>query len=216
MVSGDYFDYQKLLDNQCAMAVGDVAGKGISAALLMATVGSSLRTQLRNSMEQSLQAGANHQPIPTSRLVAQLNKQIYNDTAPEKYLTFYFGIYDDDSGILTYTNAGHLPPILIRRGEVQRLDVNGTVVGAFPFSEYGESSLQLESGDLLVCYTDGITEPENDYGEMFGDDRLIEVLLRNAGRADQKVVDAVMEAVLSWTGSPELQDDMTMLLARRR
>jgi sigma-B regulation protein RsbU (phosphoserine phosphatase) len=163
MVSGDYFDYQKLLDNQCAMAVGDVAGKGISAALLMATVASSLRTQLRNCMEQSLREGANHQPLPTSQLVVQLNKQIYNDTAPEKYLTLYFGIYDDETGILTYTNAGHLPPILIRRGEVKRLDVNGTVVGAFPFSEYGGSSLKLESGDLLVCYTDGITEPENDY-----------------------------------------------------
>ncbi len=215
MVSGDYFDYQTLLDSKVALALGDVAGKGISAALLMATVGSSLRTQLRNCMEAVMRNGG-HMPVPVSQLVAQLNQQLYNDTAPEKYLTFYLGIYDEASGVLTYTNAGHIPPILIRRGEALRLDVNGTVVGAFPFAQYGESAIELQSGDLLVCYTDGVTEPENDYGEMFGEERLIEVLLRNSDREEQAIVDAVMDAVRSWTGSPELQDDMTMLVARRR
>ncbi len=216
MVSGDYFDYQALMGNKVAIAVGDVAGKGISAALLMATVGSSMRTQLRNCMEQVLLGGGTHMPMPTSQLVAQLNQQIFNDTAPEKYLTFYFGVYDDDTSILTYTNAGHLPPIVIRDGKALRLDVNGTVVGAFPFAEYGESTVKLESGDLFVCFTDGITEPENEYGEMFGEDRLIDVLARHVDRDDQQVVNAVMEAVQEWTGSPELQDDMTMLMARRR
>jgi sigma-B regulation protein RsbU (phosphoserine phosphatase) len=216
MVSGDYFDYQTLLDHKLAIALGDVAGKGISAALLMATVGSSLRTQLRNCLEGAM-GSRDGTPIEiaTSDLVSQLNKHIYKDTAPEKYLTFYFGIYDDESGVLTYTNAGHLPPIVIRRGLPIRLDVNGTVVGAFPFAVYDESKIQLESGDLLVCYTDGITEPENDYGEMFGDERLIDVLIMNSDRDEQQMVDAVMNAVRQWTGSPELQDDMTMLLARR-
>ncbi len=215
MVSGDYFDYQALLESKVALALGDVAGKGISAALLMATVGSSLRTQLRNCMEAVVRNGG-HMPMAVSQLVAQLNQQLFNDTAPEKYLTFYLGIYDEASGVLTYTNAGHIPPVLIRGGEALRLDVNGTVVGAFPFAQYGESAIALQSGDLLVCYTDGVTEPENDYGEMFGEERLIEVLLRNSERQEQEIVDAVMEAVQSWTGSPELQDDMTMLVARRR
>lgn len=215
MVSGDYFDYQALLESKVALALGDVAGKGISAALLMATVGSSLRTQLRHCMEAVARNGG-HMPMPVSQLVAQLNQQLYNDTAPEKYLTFYLGIYDEASGVLTYTNAGHIPPLLIRRGEALRLDVNGTVVGAFPFAQYGESAIELQSGDLLVCYTDGVTEPENDYGEMFGEERLIEVLLRNSDREEQEIVEAVMDAVRSWTGSPELQDDMTMLVARRR
>jgi sigma-B regulation protein RsbU (phosphoserine phosphatase) len=214
LVSGDYFDYQALMNNKVALALGDVAGKGISAALLMATVESSLRTQLRNCLDNAARNG--DLPISTSSIVTQLNRQIYADTAPEKYLTFYFGLYDDDRGILTYTNAGHLPPLIIREGSPLRLDINGTVVGAFPHATFDESEVCLEPGDLLVCYTDGITEPENAYGEMFGEERLIEVLSRNAERDEPRIVEAVMAAVLDWTGSPELQDDMTLLLARRK
>jgi len=117
--------------------------------------------------------------------------------------------------MLKYTNAGHLPPILIRDGTVMRLDVNGTVVGAFSFSQYGESTLQMKRGDLLVCFTDGITEPENEFGEMFGEDRLAELLLKHADREPEEIMNAVLESVRVWTGSPELQDDMTLLLARR-
>src|SRR5439155_19843218 len=91
-------------------------------------------------------------------------------------------IYDEPSGVFTYTNAGHLPPLLVRDGETTHLDVNGTVVGAFPSSNYGESRVDLKSSDLLVCYTDGVTEPENEYGEMFGEDRLIDLLARNSHR----------------------------------
>jgi len=215
MVSGDYFDYQPLLDSKVALALGDVAGKGISAALLMATVGSALRTQLRSCMDAVSKARDGEAPMPVCELVARLNQQLYNDTAPEKYLTFYLGIYDDATGELTYTNAGHIPPLLVREGEVHRLEVNGTVVGAFPFAQYEESTLRLRSGDLLVCYTDGVTEPENDYGEMFGEERLIDVLLRHADRENEEIVSAIMNAVRDWTGSPDLQDDMTLLLARR-
>ena len=95
------------------------------------------------------------------------------------------------------------------------LDVNGTVVGAFPFSEYDESRVQLRPGDLLVCYTDGVTEPENEYGEMFGEERLMELLLRNANRPEEEIIQLVLDSVRQWTGSEELQDDMTLLLARR-
>jgi len=216
LVSGDYFDYQCLVDTQVALALGDVAGKGISAALLMATVQSSLRTQLRHCLDSA--AGNAHSPlvVATAEFVAQLNQQLYADTAPEKYATFYFGVYDDTSSVLTYTNAGHLPPIVIRRGEVIRLDVNGIVVGAFPFAKYEESRMKLLSGDLLVCYTDGVTEPENEYGEMFGDERLIQVLQKNAAREEDEIVAKVIESVLEWTGAGELQDDMTLLVARRQ
>jgi sigma-B regulation protein RsbU (phosphoserine phosphatase) len=136
-------------------------------------------------------------------------------SAPEKFSTFYLGVYDDATSVLTYTNAGHLPPILIRGGEASRLEVNGMVVGAFPFAQYGEDRVQLESGDMLVCFTDGITEPENEYGEMFGEERLVDMLLKNAERETSEVIDAVIHAVREWTGSSELQDDMTLLVARR-
>ncbi len=89
------------------------------------------------------------------------------------------------------------------------------VVGAFPFAEYGESTFDLEPGDLLACFTDGITEPENEYGEMFGEDRLAELLLRNASRRPAEILEEIYAAVRQWVSSPDAQDDMTMLLARR-
>lgn len=223
-VSGDYYDYLPLLDSKVALAIGDVAGKGISAALLMATVQSSLRTQIRACLEAATTVAAaaapgggnGHAALLTSTLVSQLNQQLYSFTSAEKFATFYFGIYDGQGGMLTYTNAGHPPPIVIRDGEVQRLETNGMVVGAFPFAEYDESRIQLGSGDLLVCFTDGITEPENEYGEMFGEDGLIDVLLKNAWRRPEDIITSVIAAVHEWTNSPELQDDMTLLLAKRK
>jgi len=103
----------------------------------------------------------------------------------------------------------------VRNGEPTLLEVNGMVVGAFPFAQWGESRLQLQSGDLLVCYTDGVTEPENEYGEMFGEQRLMELLVKNSNRDSEEIVTAVTESVLQWTGSPDLQDDMTLLVARK-
>jgi sigma-B regulation protein RsbU (phosphoserine phosphatase) len=217
MVSGDYYDYQCIEGNRLALSIGDVAGKGISAALLMATLQSSLRVQLRGAQQQAAAAGklAVATRVSTAHLVKELNQQLYTFTAAEKYATFCLGIYDDDSGEFTYTNAGHLPPILVRNGRHEKLDINGMVVGAFPFATYNESSVQLESGDLLVFYTDGITEPENEYGEMFGDERLISLVEKYSERDDQKLISLVLDSVRQWTGSPELFDDMTLLLARR-
>jgi phosphoserine phosphatase RsbU/P len=219
MVSGDYYDYQTLLDNLVAIAMGDVAGKGISAALLMATLQSSLRTQLRNCLERAAQAQSDGEGsgmhLSTAALVSQLNQQLYSFTSPEKYSTFILGVYDDGSGRFTYTNAGHLPPILLRDGEARRLDINGMVVGAFEFASYEESSIVLDPGDLLVFYTDGITEPENEYGEMFGEDRLIEAVQKAIDSDEDEIIANVIQSVRQWTGSPELQDDMTILLARR-
>ncbi len=217
VVSGDYFDYECVRDSKVALAIGDVAGKGISAALLMATLQSSLRTELRGSVEVATAAGngSHVQRYSTSQLVSHLNEQLYSYTSPEKYATFYLGIYDDSSGLLAYTNAGHLPPILVHEGKASRLNVDGTVVGAFPFAQYDESRVDLHPGDLLVCFTDGVTEPENEYGEMFGEDRLVEIVTRNVHRSEEQIVASVIEAVDQWTSSPELQDDLTLMLARR-
>ena len=148
--------------------------------------------------------------------MSNLNQQLHSTTRAEKYATFCLGIYDEPSSTFTYTNAGHLPPMLVRDGEVGTLEVNGTVVGAFPFSEYDESRVQLRPGDLLVCYTDGVTEPENEYGEMFGEERLMDLLVRNGQpSARNEIIQMVLDGVRQWTASEELQDDMTLLLARR-
>jgi len=216
MVSGDYYDYENMRDTQIALAIGDVAGKGISAALLMATLQSSLRTQLQSWMDHAVSCNGTKAPmVSTSAVVSCLNTQLHSYTSAEKFATFCLGVYDEPSGVLTYTNAGHLPPILIRRGIPQRLDVNGTVVGAFPFSKYDESQISLQPGDLMVFFTDGISEPENEYGEMYGEDRLTDLICHNAHLGENQIIDLVLSSVHQWTASEELQDDMTILLARR-
>ncbi len=210
IVSGDYYDFESIRDRQIAIAIGDVAGKGISAALLMASVQSSFRTQLQ-SAAKSNEMG----PLSASTLVSRLNEHLFANTSAAKYATFCLGLYNDESSTFSYTNAGHLPPLLVRNGKAQKLEVNGTVVGAFSFVQYSESHLVLEPGDLLVGFTDGITEPENAFGEMFGDRRLIDLLERNAHKEDERIIEIILNEVRDWTGEGELQDDMTLLLARR-
>jgi sigma-B regulation protein RsbU (phosphoserine phosphatase) len=212
MVSGDYYDFMALPHDSLAFAIGDVAGKGISAALLMATIQSTMRTQINTAAANS---NGNYKPPSTAFLVSNLNRQLYATTAPEKYATFYFATYDEAEHSLTYTNAGHLSPLLVREGHVSLLEPTGTVVGAFPFAVYEEKTLKLEHGDMLVAYTDGLVEPENAYGEMYGEERLQELLLKYNRADSSEIIARAMEAVVQWTGSSELQDDMTMVVARR-
>jgi sigma-B regulation protein RsbU (phosphoserine phosphatase) len=220
MVSGDYYDFVRLGDANVALAIGDVAGKGISAALLMAAVQSIMRTQLTAGIAVHAVAahsggnGRGATVFSAAQLVSQLNQQVYANTSPEKYATFYFGLYDDETRVLTYTNAGHLPPIVMRDGQAERLEITGTVVGAFASAAYEEKSMELRRGDLFVAYTDGIVEPENEYGEPFGDDRLIDLLARYGERDSKEIIARIMENVEQWTGTSELFDDMTMLVAR--
>jgi sigma-B regulation protein RsbU (phosphoserine phosphatase) len=170
----------------------------------MASIQSSLRTQLGH--------GEKHSP---AEIVTRLNSHLCASTSTEKYATFCLGLYDEGSSTMTYTNAGHIPPILIRGGVAHRLDVNGTVVGAFSFAKFDQSSISLESGDLLALVTDGVTEPENQFGEMFGEERFIDLIAKSAKKNEQEIVDRVLDAIRQWTGSDELQDDITLLLVRR-
>jgi len=209
MVSGDYYDFMPLTEGWLAFAIGDVAGKGISAALLMATIQSTMRTQLSSTN------GAGPQSLSAAKLVSNLNRQLYATTAPEKYATFFFAMYNDTTNSVTYTNAGHLAPILLRGSEITTMGSTGTVVGAFPVARYTEKTVQLQQGDMLVAYTDGIVEPENAYGEMFGEERLTDLLVKYTNTDSSEIIARTMEAVNQWTGGGELQDDMTMVVARR-
>jgi phosphoserine phosphatase RsbU/P len=206
-VSGDYYDFMAL-PNQIAFAIGDVAGKGISAALLMATIQSTMRTQLGD-------VDGNTPQLSTARLVSNLNRMLFATTAPEKYATFYFALYDETKQTLMYTNAGHLSPLLVRGSNILPLDSTGTVVGAFAWATYEERTVKLERGDLVVAYTDGITEPENEYGEMYGEEQLKDLIVKYGNTDSSEIIARTMEAVNHWTKSPELQDDMTMVVARR-
>lgn len=211
-VSGDFFDYVHLDDGKLAISFGDVSGKGISAALVMASLHSILRTQV-----SLLSSGSPHGLEQAASLVVErANLQLCEGTAPEKFSTLFFGAYDPESGRLTYSNAGHLPPLLLRDGEISRLEINGMIVGAFPHAEYSATSVALESGDILVAYTDGVTEPENAQGEEYGEERLRRAVSHRADQALQSVIEEVMDDVVRWTGDSTLQDDMTMLVLRRR
>jgi sigma-B regulation protein RsbU (phosphoserine phosphatase) len=209
MVSGDYYDFMQLPNDGLAFAIGDVAGKGISAALLMASIQSTMRTQLA-----AVNGNVPHK-FSAAQLVATLNRQLYATTSPEKYATFFFALYEEATRKLTYTNAGHLAPMLLRGSDFQMLDSTGTVVGAFPVAVYEEKSLILDPGDLLVAYTDGVEEPENVYGEQFGEERLKDLIVKYAKTDSAELIARTMEAVVQWTGEGELQDDMTMVVARR-
>ncbi len=217
-VSGDYYDFIPLPEGAVALALGDVAGKGISAALLMASIQSIMRTQLTAGIPAAVYmsaAGSGEAPLySTGHMVEQLNRQVFANTAPEKYATFFFGIYDEGGRTLTYTNAGHLPPIVLRSGGPEMLEVTGTVVGAFQGAKFEDRTVHIGPGDLFIAYTDGIVEPENEYGEAFGEERLLELLARYKDRDIEEIIAHIMEAVVSWTGSSELQDDMTVMLAR--
>jgi len=183
----------------------------------MAAIQSIVRTQLAAGVPMSAAVGGATSGGPrfsTAAIVGQLNRQLYANTAPEKYATFFFGLYDESTRSMTYTNAGHLPPLLVRRDDVQMLEVTGTVVGAFPSISYQEKSIELRADDLLIAYTDGITEPENAYGEEFGAERLADTVRRYQNREPHEIAVKVMEAVRQWSTAPELPDDMTLVVMR--
>ena len=211
-VSGDFFDYVDLGNGRLAISFGDVSGKGISAALVMASLHSIVRAQL------ALLTTADAERLDRSAalLVERANLQLWEGTAPEKFSTLFFAAYEADSGTLAYSNAGHLPPLLLRAGSVSPLEVNGMIVGAFPQAEYSATNLSLERGDLLVAYTDGLTEPENAAGEEFGEERFQAALRRHAARPPSDLIEGIMNEVIEWTGDLTLQDDMTMLVVRRQ
>jgi sigma-B regulation protein RsbU (phosphoserine phosphatase) len=210
VVSGDFYDYVDLGEGRVAIAFGDVAGKGISSALVMAAAHSRIRTQLGK-----LSGGADLEK-GVVEIVAETNRQLFEGTAPELFTTLFFGVYDVAESEFTYVNAGHLPPFLIRDGERTLLDVTGVVIGAFPNMEYESRKVRLAVGDLLVAFTDGVTEPENSYGQEFGEDRLWESLRRDVECPVEEFIAAAMDEVVAWTDGPRQQDDMTMLLMRRQ
>lgn len=208
-ISGDYYDFVKLDDHHTAIALGDVSGKGVSAALLMASIQSALHTQLRFS-------GTDQNPsLSTATLMALISQQLYESTPPEKYATFFCSVYDDDTGLLHYTNCGHLRPILIRSGKPETLPGDGMVVGLLPNVHYEQHELQTQPGDLIAIFSDGIPEAENAAGKEFGEDRLAELLARSRTKPLEETIQASIAAVRAWVHDPEGQDDTTIVLLRR-
>ena len=230
-VSGDYYDFLTASSHKLILAVGDISGKGISAALLMATIHSAVRAysveslpQMREPVAVGAVAGAGRVmatwpegiEISPGALLGLLNHQLYESTPPEKYATLFLGIYDGRSHRLTYSNGGHLPPILIaRNGGIRRLEAGGTVIGLFDNMTYEEGSVEMKPGEVFLAYSDGVTEPENDFGE-FGEQRLIDLVSDNRNLPLPQISQMVTTAVENWIGDNEQPDDVTLVLARAR
>jgi phosphoserine phosphatase RsbU/P len=230
-VSGDYYDFLSLNTDKMMLAVGDISGKGISAALLMATIHSAVRAYsiegiplLREPAAVGAAAGSGLMlasevrgaEVSPASLLGLLNQQLIESTPEAKYATLFLGIYDGSARQLTYSNGGHLPPVLISEGgSSQALSCSGTVVGLLDHVEYPEATVQLHSGDLLLAYSDGVTEPENDYGE-FGEERLIQLVRENRHLPLARITEIVVAAVEDWIGDKEQPDDVTLVLARAR
>lgn len=206
-VSGDYYDFIQLSPTHLAIALADISGKGISAALLMASLQAALRSQL-------LAAGS--ETMSTAELVARLNMHMVRNTADDRFATFFIAVYDSATRTLRYTNAGHLPGFLIANGTSKHLDKGGMVLGVVEDYIYEEGLVNVPPNALLVEYSDGLVEPENVYGEEFGIRRLQEAAIRVQGSVPRVVGQSLMVAAEEWAGTPEQADDMTVVVARLR
>ena len=240
-VSGDYYDFVPLDDENLLIAVGDISGKGISAALLMATLHSAVRSyDLRRlalpaaSMSVagvSSVSGISIVPAGTGEPAANgpgpqccvadfmqsLNTQLFKSTPPAKYATLFLGCFHALTGTFTYSNGGHLAPILVSPdGRVRRLEAGGMVVGLMDGMTYDQATVEFGVGDLLVTFTDGITEPEDANGNDFGEDRLVELVRANRSRELPELAQIITDEVKRFIGDAEQPDDMTVVLARAR
>jgi sigma-B regulation protein RsbU (phosphoserine phosphatase) len=204
-VGGDYYDFVKTGEG-LGIAIGDISGKGIPAALLMATLQASLRAQ------------AIAAPTDLATLMAHLNALIYEASPPNRYATFFYGQYDPATRRLSYVNAGHNAPVLIRPRDgsidVLRVEGGGPVVGLLPAVGYSECTLDLVARDLLVGFTDGISEALNARDEEWGEERLIEEAIRCRDLHPSRAVERIMEAVDAFCAGAPQHDDMTLVVLR--
>jgi serine phosphatase RsbU (regulator of sigma subunit) len=204
-VGGDLYEILDLPDGRMVVALGDVAGKGSPAALLMALLVAMMRTLVDEGLE-------------TSRLVTRLNHQVLRHSPGSRFITLFFGIYDPRTGHLEYVNAGHLPPVVRRAdGRFERVEgASSMALGMFEEAVYGTGAVAIEPGDTLVLYSDGITEAENPGGRPFDDAGLEGVMAAYADKDPELLGRALLDAVQRHAGDARLVDDLTALVLKRR
>ena len=203
-IGGDYYDFiQRSKDNRLVVAVGDVSGKGTGAALLMSSLHAAVRAQ-----SQTLST--------ISEVMSEINRYIYENSPPNKYLTLFYGELNPDTGALRYSNGGHNTPMLMRpSGEIVKLDKGGLPIGLMQDATYEEETVNFRPGDVLVIYSDGITESVNGQDDEFGETRLIEVVRNNLNRSVSGIRDRIDEALSRFVGTTAPVDDMTLMIIKR-
>ena len=203
-VGGDYYDFLNLGPQQLGLVIGDISGKGIAAALLMAHLQANLRSQSAIAWDQP------------QRLLRSVNQLFYENSTDSAYATLFFAEYDDKTRRLRYANCGHLSALVLRSDDtLERLESTGTVLGLFSEWDCSIAEREVFSGDTLALYTDGITESFNDAGEEFGEQRLIEVLRRNHDLSSEAMVALIVEEVQHFSPH-EQHDDITLIVAKCR
>jgi serine phosphatase RsbU (regulator of sigma subunit) len=203
-VGGDYHDFLLLPEQHVGIAIGDVSGKGIPAALLMSNLQAALRIQ-------ALAA------LPTEKVVEEVNRHIYRTTGSESFISFFLGQLEPNSGAFAFTNAGHNSPLVVRHdGRVEALEDGGLLLGVFPEATYERGLVTLEPGDLIVFYTDGITEASNPAGELFSEDRLVALVQARREATAVRMHDLILERVREFQEGLSPDDDLTLILLKRR
>jgi sigma-B regulation protein RsbU (phosphoserine phosphatase) len=203
-LGGDCYDFVPLGDERLAVVVGDASGKGLAAALMIANVQSSLRTAASLAGDDG------------AAVLRAVNRQVYASSLEERYATLFYGVFDGETGTMRYVNAGHNPPLIIRRdGSIDWLETGGAPVGIFPDWRYEEGAVQLCAGDLVLGYTDGVTEAVNSLGEEWGVEGLRAAAAGSRGRCAEDVVEAIFAAMDEFTGGRQV-DDATVVVLRVR
>ncbi len=201
-VGGDCYDVIDIGEDRLAITIGDVAGKGTPAAILMANVQAAVR-----ALSESR--------VPAAELITRVNKLVHGYTEDGVFITFFYSILDTRTGQLVYVNAGHNPPCILRRdGSREYLDCGGLVVGVMPNSEYEEGHATLLAGDDLVLYTDGITEAANTEDEMFGEERLEQLLIEHRHASAREIEERVYTSVKDFAAGASQTDDLTMVIVK--
>jgi phosphoserine phosphatase RsbU/P len=201
-VGGDYFDYIRIVENQLGLAIGDVSGKGVAAALLMAAFRASLLAEIRNQ-------------FAIRRILQKVNRLLFESTDAGKFVTAFYGVLDAKNRVFTFANAGHNPPLLLRaNGDVEWLSEGGLPLGVMEEATYEERPVPLGVGDVLVLYTDGVTEASDESEEQFGVERLEALVRLHAKGPAATLLEAIRHDVEAFTGERHLNDDLTVIVAR--
>jgi sigma-B regulation protein RsbU (phosphoserine phosphatase) len=201
-VGGDYYDFIALPEGRLGLAVGDVSGKGISAALLMAGLRASLRGQTLGG------------PADLAALMRNVNSLLYESSTDNRYATFFYAQYDPRNRTLAFVNAGHNPPVVLRGDEILRLEADGPVVGLLPRAEYGQSSLVLAPGDILLAYTDGISEAMTMEDAEWGEDRMISAARNCRALPAAQMIEELISAADAFAAGAPQHDDMTLVIMK--
>jgi sigma-B regulation protein RsbU (phosphoserine phosphatase) len=202
-VGGDYYGFFPYPDGRAALALGDVSGKGMPAALMVM----GLQARLQVLAED---------PHDLSSLVTRLNKITCANCPSNRFITFFIALANPATGDFAFANAGHNPPIIVRAsGEIEMLEGGGPVLGILPVAKYAEQNARLGKGDLLVIYSDGITEATDLAEDEYGEERLTEVVRQRRAENAEAIVNAVTESVNRFAGGAPQADDITLIVAKR-